>query len=133
MYTVKQIADRLDVTADTVRYYTRLKIIEPMRDPDNGYRYYSENDIRVINFILKAKHYGLTINEISEIIKKSSSGESPCELVYEMVTNHYKETREKIKDLEDLESRLAKALLNWAKIEDTENDLDLICPLIENN
>jgi len=132
MYTVKQIADRLDVTAETIRYYSRLGIIEPRRDPENGYRYYSENDIRVINFIRKAKHYGLTINEISEIIKKSTNGESPCELVYEMVTNHYKETREKIKNLEDLESRLEKALLNWSKIDDNKIELDLICPLIEN-
>lgn len=133
MYTVKQIADHLDVTTETIRYYSRLGIIEPRRDPDNGYRYYSDKDVRIINFIRKAKHFGLTINEISAIIKKSTNGESPCQLVCEMVTNHYIETREKIKELEDLESRLAQALLNWTTADDEkESESSLICPLIEN-
>jgi len=131
MYTVKQIADQLNVTTDTIRYYSRLGIIEPHRDPENGYRYYSNNDIRIINFILKAKNYGLTINEITTIINKSLKGESPCELVIEMVTNHYTETRNKIKELQDLENRLRQALLNWSVADEIEAEMDIICPLIE--
>ncbi|VAW92983.1 hypothetical protein MNBD_GAMMA23-810 [hydrothermal vent metagenome] len=131
MYTVKQIADHLNVTSETIRYYSRLGIVEPQRDPDNGYRYFSDNDVRKINFILKAKHYGLTINEISTILKKSVKGESPCQLVIEMVTNHFKETREKIKELKELEARLSQTLLDWTDFKEEESDLDLICPLIE--
>ncbi len=131
MYTVKQIADHLNVTSETIRYYSRRGIVEPRRDPDNGYRYFSDNDIRKIDFILKAKHYGLTINEISMIIDKSAKGESPCQLVIEMITNHYKETREKIKELKELEARLSRTLLDWTEFKVEELDSDLICPLIE--
>ncbi len=131
MYTVKQTADHLNVTSETIRYYSRLGIVEPRRDPDNGYRYFSDSDVRKIDFILKAKHYGLTINEISIIIDKSAKGESPCQLVIEMVTNHYKETREKIKELKELESRLSQTLLDWTEFKEEESDSNLICPLIE--
>ncbi len=131
MYTVKQIADHLNVTAETIRYYSRLGIVEPQRNPDNGYRYFSDNDIRKINFILKAKRYGLTINEISTILNKSAKGESPCQLVVEMVTNHYTETRNKIKELQELESRLGQALLDWTEISEDNSDSNTICSLIE--
>jgi len=131
MYTVKEIAERLNVTKETIRYYSRLGIIEPRRDPGNGYRYYSNTDIKTINFILKAKTYGLTINEINSIMSKSVSGESPCQLVIEMVTNHYIETREKIKELQALEKRQAQALMDWTDTKEHESDENKICPLIE--
>jgi len=135
MYTVKQISSKLSVTADAVRYYTRIGIVSPRRDPENGYRYYSNNDARIINFVRKAKFYGLTLNEITEIINTSLKGDSPCERVYEMVENHHIETRKKIVELQEFEKRLKNALLNWEMEMDDESESkdDLICSLIEND
>ena len=141
MYTVKQIASKLSVTPDAVRHYTRIGIVSPIRDPDNGYRYYTNNDARIINFVRKAKVYGLTLNEIIEIINTSLKGDTPCKRVYEMVEKHHEETRSKIIELQEFEKRLKNALLNW-EIEDTgegvcgsecEYKKEVICPLIENN
>lgn len=131
MYTVKQIADQLSVTTETIRYYSRLGIIEPRRDPNNGYRYYSNNDISTINFILKAKSYGLTISEIDKIITQASKGEAPCEMVVKSVTNHYIETRNKIKELKALETRQAQALLDWTNAQQPADEDSSICALIE--
>ena len=131
MYTVKQIASKLSVTTDAVRYYTRIGIVSPRRDPENGYRYYSNNDARIINFIQKAKHYGLTLNEIVEIINTSLKGDSPCKRVCEMVENHHQETRKKIVELQEFEKRLKNALFNWKTENVNEYEEDLICPLIE--
>jgi len=133
MYTVKQIASKLSVTTDAVRYYTRLGIVSPRRDADNGYRYYSNNDARIINFVRKAKYYGLTLNEIIEIINTSLKGDSPCKRVYEMVENHHKETCKKIIELQEFEKRLKNSLLSWEMEDENEYKDDLICPLIEND
>jgi len=131
MYTVKQIASKLSVTTDVVRYYTRIGIVSPRRDPENGYRYYSNSDARIITFVRKAKHYGLTLNEIVEIINTSLKGGSPCERVYEMVENHHNETRKKIVELQEFEKRLENALLSWESEIESKYEEDLICPLIE--
>ena len=133
MYTVKQAADQLNITTETIRYYTRLGMIEPRRDPNNSYRYYSDTDIQLIDFIRKAKYYGLTIHEIGMIIKKSSEGQLPCELVMELITNRYSETRAKIEELKILEERLATALLTWESDDNQDLENVLICPLIEKN
>jgi len=133
MYTVKQIASKLSVTTDAVRYYTRLGIVSPRRDAENGYRYYSNNDARIINFVRKAKYYGLTLNEIIEIINTSLKGDSPCKRVYEMVEKHHKETCEKIIELQGFEKLLKNSLLNWEMEDENEYEEDVICPLIEND
>lgn len=133
MYTVKQVAEKLEVSAETIRYYTRLGIVEPRRDPQNKYRYYSERDIYVIEFIRKAKYYGLTIHEIREVLERSHKGESPCPIVRELVTNRCQEIRKKIAELQALESRLKYALLEWEAIDDHLPNEYLICPLIENS
>ena len=48
-----------------------------------------------------------------------------------MVTNRYRETREKIRELRSLESRLALALMEWESIDTSILTEDMICPLIE--
>ncbi len=131
MHTVKQVSEKIGTTTETIRYYTRLGIIMPERDPINGYRYYSDRDIYLVRFVRKAKTYGLTIQEIRKIIEKSHRGESPCPLVKEMVTSRYRETREKIRELRTLESRLALALMEWGTIDISTPTEDMICPLIE--
>ncbi len=131
MYTVKQVAKQLDVSTETIRYYTRIGIIEPDRNPENSYRYYSNKDIYLIEFVRKAKTYGLTIHEIQEIIDKSYSGESLCPLVKKMVAHRHKETRDKIKELAALEKRLEIALSKWESKDDHIPTEEMLCPLIE--
>ncbi len=131
MYTVKQAAEQIGISSESIRYYTREGFVEPRRDSNNGYRYYSNEDIRLIAFIRKAKTYGLTIHEIRDILDKSNVGESPCELVKEMVKNRCKEVREKIIDLQSLEKRIQKALKEWELKGEQVIPDDIICPLIE--
>ena len=131
MYTVKQVAKKLNVSTETIRYYTRLGIINPDRDSGNGYRYYSDKDIHLIKFVRKAKEYGLTIHEIREILNRSQRGESPCPIVRTMVKNRLQETRDKIRQLLLLEKLLSHATLEWELKHDHIPTEEMICPLIE--
>jgi len=131
MYTVKQVSEKVGTSAETIRYYTRIGIIHPRKDTNNGYRYYSERDIYLIEFVRKAKQYGLTIHEVREILTRSHQGESPCPLVRDMVRNRYHEVREKIQELLALESKLALAVMEWESTDDHIPTEELICPLIE--
>ena len=42
---VSELAKRAEVTAETVRYYSRSGLLEPKQESQNGYRYYSDNDL----------------------------------------------------------------------------------------
>ena len=45
MFTVTQLANRADVTADTVRHYAHISLLSPQRNPQNGYKLFNEGDI----------------------------------------------------------------------------------------
>ena len=41
IYTIGELAKILGVTAETIRYYERKNIIQPVHDENSGYRYYT--------------------------------------------------------------------------------------------
>jgi MerR family Zn(II)-responsive transcriptional regulator of zntA len=45
----------LGVTPDTVRYYTRAGLLEPVRNPTNSYKEYGKQDRQRLGFILSAR------------------------------------------------------------------------------
>ena len=44
MKTVTEIARRFNISADTIRHYTKLGLLSPDRDKANGYRRYGRRD-----------------------------------------------------------------------------------------
>ena len=65
---VKQIADALEISADSVRYYTRIGFLVPSKS-HNGYKYYRPalvcddvNRISLISLIEKPNERALKIN-----------------------------------------------------------------------
>ena len=57
---VKQIADALEISADSVRYYTRIGFLVPSKS-HNGYKYYRSADVTRLRFILSARSLGFSV------------------------------------------------------------------------
>jgi len=55
---VGELAKRGNVTAETVRHYTREGLLSPQRHPDNGYQLYSAADLERLHFIQRARKPG---------------------------------------------------------------------------
>lgn len=72
---VIEMARRLGVTADTVRFYTRIKILKPGKNKTNGYREYSENDYNRLRFVLSARQLGFSVEDIQEILNHADNEE----------------------------------------------------------
>lgn len=74
-YTIGELAKILGVTAETIRYYERKNIIQPIHNEESGYRYYTAWDLHVL---IRARCYlgfGLTIDETANLLKKESIDE----------------------------------------------------------
>ena len=44
---VSELARRGATTSETVRHYTDVGLLRPSRNPDNGYRQYGRDDLRL--------------------------------------------------------------------------------------
>lgn len=68
MYLIGQLAKLCDVSSDTLRFYEKNGLLTPAGRSDSGYRLYNEACLKQINFILKAKELGLSLDEIRELL-----------------------------------------------------------------
>ncbi len=75
MYTVKQAAETLKIPPASLRYYDRLGIVSPMR-AENGYRYYSEEDLRALRYVSIMKYAHFSLPEIKIIMDRFQSCEN---------------------------------------------------------
>ena len=89
---VKQLAKLMAVTPDTVRYYTRVKLLNPMSSDSNGYHQYSPADQKRLRFILSARQLGFSVKDIQNIIQESEQGNCPCPLTRKLISQRLLET-----------------------------------------
>ena len=71
MQTVKAIADALGVTSDVVRHYTECKLVTPVTNSENKYKYYDEFDFLQLANARILRSLGLHFSEVLKY-KKSS-------------------------------------------------------------
>jgi DNA-binding transcriptional MerR regulator len=131
MLTVTQLANRAAVTADTVRHYAHIGLLNPQRNPQNGYKLFAQDDIHRLRFVRQAQSLGFTLAEIGEILNHSSHGDSPCPQVREIIQHRIAENRAKLDALNVLQQRMESALALWGTMPDGAPDGTSICHLIE--
>lgn len=75
---IGEIADFFGVTRKAIRLYEKKGIIKPAEvDPQNGYRYYSVDQVQQLNALLELKALGFSLDEIKMVI----GGETTKELL----------------------------------------------------
>ncbi|NMP33570.1 MerR family transcriptional regulator [Thalassotalea sp. M1531] len=128
---VNQLAKNCQVNPDTVRYYTKIGLLTPHRNAQNGYREYGAADIKRLKFILQAKSLGFSLRDIEVFITQSQSGLAPCPKVREIMKSHIDEIEQKINDMVATHQKMKKAMVEWQSLPDCTPSGDQVCHLIE--
>jgi len=131
MLTVSELARVSETTPDTVRYYTRMGLLQPERNESNGYRLYQQTDAGRLSFISQAKKLGFTLAEINEVLGHAAHGQSPCPMVREILQRRISENRKALESMILLQERMEQALLQWHDMPDGTPDGHSVCHLIE--
>jgi DNA-binding transcriptional MerR regulator len=74
-YSISQVAQRTGFPPTTLRFYEETGLVLPGRSPA-GYRCYDDADIERLSFIGRAKGFGLSLDEITELL--ALLGEDEC-------------------------------------------------------
>ena len=69
MLTIGQVAKRAGVGVETIRYYEREGLLDKPARKHSNYRQYTEEAIRVLRFIQRAKRLGFTLKEIKALLQ----------------------------------------------------------------
>src|SRR5207247_5454513 len=79
--TIGQVARRVGVGVETVRFYERQGLLEEPARRASGYRQYSEQVVKRIHFIKRAQKLGFSLKEIAELLLLRVDGQTSCEEV----------------------------------------------------
>ena len=77
-YRIGELAKKAGVTPRTVRYYESLGLLKSQDRAGGGQRHYTDEDLVYLNRIIQLKNYGMSLDEIAQVIKlgnEDSTGE----------------------------------------------------------
>ena len=101
------------MAAATIRYYESLGLLRSPARTTSGYRRYSEEATDELTFIKKAQALGFSLDEISEILKLTRAGETPCDRVLSIAHQHLVAVEERIRQLQSFRDQLAAEVGKW--------------------
>jgi len=110
---------------ETIRYYEKTGIMPDPRRADSGYRYYDENHVRRLHFVMRSRALGFSIEEIRSLLDLVDRRAVSCSEVEKLGRAHLNMVRIKIDDLKQMADVLDRTV-SACSGEDVPE-----CPLIE--
>ena len=77
--TIKEVAEKYDISADTLRYYERVGMIPKVTRRPNGIRDYQESDLGWVELAICMRSAGLPIEVMIEYVKLYQEGDETFE------------------------------------------------------
>lgn len=72
MYLIKKVSDISGVSVRTLHHYDEIGLLSPRKN-ENGYRYYSEDDMSLLQMILFYKYLRFTLKQIKELLQQDEN------------------------------------------------------------
>ena len=69
MFLIKKVSEISGVSVRTLHHYDEIGLLSPKKN-ENGYRYYSEDDMSFLQMILFYKYLGFPLKQIKDLLKQ---------------------------------------------------------------
>jgi len=110
-YRIGEIAAKLGLSADTLRYYEKIGLLPRVARQDSGVRLYDNKDLSRLRFIQRAQKMDFTLAEIGTLLKMRDSPQTARKSVRELTAKKLAETETHLGELKTLRNEL-RLLLN---------------------
>lgn len=110
MLSIGEFSNICKVSTKTLRYYAEIGLILPDEiNPENGYRYYSIEQLETMLFINRLKSYNFSLEEIKTILESEESQEKK---LYLALTRKKKEIEKQVQEFEKTLDQLNNDISN---------------------
>jgi len=128
---IGELAKRLNLNAQTIRYYERIGLLPEPERTESGYRAYADGDERRLRFVKNARSVGLTLGEVKEVLAFHERGEAPCEYVTEAIARRAEEVERQIAELTEFKEELDRLRERASRRPAREREAGAFCHIIE--
>lgn len=124
---IGDLAKKADVSIDTIRYYEREGLIEPVAMRESGYREFNRNSVETIRFVVRAKDLGFSLKEIRNLLILKDNPDATCGEIRALAESKLAGVAAKIKILQAMKKDLTGLLSACADIAASANS----CPIVD--
>ncbi|TCB66390.1 MerR family transcriptional regulator [Acinetobacter sp. ANC 4178] len=108
---ISELSKLSGLNTPTIRYYEQIKLLPKAKRLANGYRKYSEDDLRQLNLIKQAQQVGFTLEEIKSLIPANISNWDHGKLIETL--------SEKVKEITKMQKMLSENKKNLIQLIET--------------
>ncbi len=122
---IGQAARLSQVSAKMIRHYESLGLLSTVARTDNGYRQYSEADVRSLQFIKRGRNLGFSMAEIAELVDLWHNRKRASASVKRIAQKHVDELTQRIESMQAMQRTLASLLAHC------QGDERPDCPILD--
>lgn len=123
--TIAEVSKKVNLSADTLRYYERIGLIPEVNRTESGIRNYTEEDLGWIEFSKSMRNAGMSIEALIEYIKLYKKGDVTLEARKQLLISQKDVIKERLEEIQNTFDRINYKIKNYEKIL-VEREKDLL-------
>lgn len=99
-YGIKDVAEKLNLSVPTIRYYDKEGLLPFIERKESGYRVFNEGDVQLLKIIECMKKTGMQLKDIKKFVDYVKEGDSSLQKRYELFEERRKAVTEQMAELQ---------------------------------
>lgn len=108
--TIGEVSKKLGISVDTLRYYEKIGLINPIARNKSGIRDYAETDLKQIEFVKCMRSANLPIEALTKYMTLFKEGDKTISERREILVHQREQILKQIKEWQEVEKRLDKKI-----------------------
>ena len=107
MLKISELSEKTGLTAHTLRYYEKHGLINASNRSEAGYRFYTDSDVRRVQFVKTARNTGFSLEDIGQLLSiRVDKLSHSCQEVTDITRKKLVEVNAKLTELQSMQQTL---------------------------
>ena len=114
--TIAEVSKKVNLSADTLRYYERIGLIPEVNRTESGIRNYTEKDLGHLEFIICFRNADVSIETLIEYMRLYKQGDSTLEARKQLLISQREIMQKRLDEIQETFERLNFKIDNYEKL-----------------
>jgi DNA-binding transcriptional MerR regulator len=115
--TIQQVSQQTGLSIDTLRYYERIGLLEPVARAKNGHRRYTQHDLSWLDLLIRLRNTGMPRAQMVRFAQLRRQGAATATERRIMLEEHQRSLEQSMQELEQHMAVLQKKIARIKEIE----------------
>jgi DNA-binding transcriptional MerR regulator len=99
-FSIQQVAELTGLSIDTLRYYERIGLLEPIGRAHNGHRRYTQHDLAWIELLIRLRNTGMPRAQMARFAELRRQGDVTLAERRHLLEEHQRSLERHMRELE---------------------------------